>query len=152
MKNTIAKIGSALFLFFGLANQANAQEIVGACKGKLLVQGMDISLVFNIKSSEEGIYTTTMDSPSQGATDIPMDTTTFSENTLTIQLKQAGIKYVATLEGSKLSGTFYQNGMELPMTLNKTIKTKPGNIDLPSTDEELEKLANYSTSNYKYSV
>ena len=152
MKNTIAKIGSALFLFFGLANQANAQEIVGAWKGKLLVQGMDISLVFNIKSSEEGIYTTTMDSPSQGATDIPMDTTTFSENTLTIQLKQAGIKYVATLEGSKLSGTFYQNGMELPMTLNKTIKTKPGNTDLPSTDEELEKLANYSPSNYKYSV
>ena len=152
MKTTIAKIGSTLFLFFGLVNQVNAQEIVGAWKGKLLVQGMDISLMFNIKSSEEGIYTTTMDSPSQGATDIPMDTTTFSENTLTIQLKQAGIKYVATLEGSTLSGTFYQNGMELPMTLNKTIKTKPGNTDLPSTDEELEKLANYSPSNYKYSV
>ena len=63
MKTTIAKIGSTLFLFFGLVNQVNAQEIVGAWKGKLLVQGMDISLMFNIKSSEEGIYTTTMDSP-----------------------------------------------------------------------------------------
>ena len=52
---------------------------------------MEIPLVFNIKSSEEGIYTTTMDSPSQGATDIPMDITTFSENTLTIQLKQASL-------------------------------------------------------------
>ena len=152
MKTTIAKIGSVLFLFFGLANQVNAQEIMGAWKGQLSVQGMEIPLVFNIKSSEEGIYTTTMDSPSQGATDIPMDTTTFSENTLTIQLKQAGIKYVATLEGSTLSGIFYQNGMELPITLNKTIKTKPGNTDLPSTEEELEKLANYSPSNYKYSV
>jgi len=81
-----------------------------------------------------------------------MDITTFSENTLTIQLKQAGIKYVATLEGSTLSGIFYQNGMELPITLNKTIKTKPGNTDLPSTEEELEKLANYSSSDYKYSV
>ncbi len=152
MKTTIAKIGSVLFLFFGLANQVNAQEIMGAWKGQLSVQGMEIPLVFNIKSSEEGIYTTTMDSPSQGATDIPMDITTFSENTLTIQLKQAGIKYVATLEGSTLSGIFYQNGMELPITLNKTIKTKPGNTDLPSTEEELEKLANYSSSDYKYSV
>lgn len=152
MRTTIAKIGSILFLLFGLINQVNAQEIVGAWKGKLSVQGMEILLVFNISSSEEGVYTSTMDSPSQGATDIPMDTTTFSENTLTIQLKQAGMKYLATLEGSTLTGTFYQKGMELPMTLNKTIKTKPGNTDLPSTDAELEKLANYSPTTYKYSV
>ena len=152
MKTTIAKIASTLFLFFGLANQVNAQEILGAWKGKLSVQGMEILLVFNINSTEEGVYTSTMDSPSQGATDIPMDTTTFSDNTLTIQLKQAGIKYLGKLEGSTLTGTFYQKGMELPMTLNKTIKTKPGNTDLPSTDEELEKLANYSPTTYKYSV
>ena len=97
MKTTIAKIASTLFLFFGLANQVNAQEILGAWKGKLSVQGMEILLVFNINSTEEGVYTSTMDSPSQGATDIPMDTTTFSDNTLTIQLKQAGIKYLGKL-------------------------------------------------------
>ena len=34
MKTTIAKIGSVLFLFFGLANQVNAQEIMGAWKGQ----------------------------------------------------------------------------------------------------------------------
>ena len=79
MKTTIVKIGSALLLFFGLLNQLNAQEIVGAWKGKLSVQGMETLLVFNISSSEEGVYTSTMDSPSQGATDIPMDTTTFSD-------------------------------------------------------------------------
>jgi len=93
-----------------------------------------------------------MDSPSQGATDIPMDETLLSGNELTISLKQAGIKYVALLEGNELQGTFYQAGMEFPLNMEKTEKTIPGNPELVTSDEQLNKLVALDSGDYPYSV
>ncbi|WP_299116530.1 prolyl oligopeptidase family serine peptidase [uncultured Winogradskyella sp.] len=152
MKTTILKLGSTLFLFLGTLAQISAQEIVGTWEGKIAVQDTEIPLAFNV-TMENNKYSSTMDSPSQGATGIPMDVTTFTDNTLTIKFNQAGIKYVGTLEENIVTGTFYQGPNELPLTLNKTVKTLPGNTALPSSDEELEKLANWNPINsYKYSV
>lgn len=151
MKTSILKLSSALFLFLGMTLSANAQDIEGSWKGTLSVQGMEMPLVFDIKSEGDNL-SSTMDSPSQGATGIPMDVTTFEDNTLTIKFNQAGIKYVATLNDNSLSGTFHQGGMELPLNLEKTVKTLPGNTDLPTSDEDLKKLANWNPTNYKYSV
>ncbi|APY12866.1 S9 family peptidase [Seonamhaeicola sp. S2-3] len=138
-------------LFLAMATQVNAQDITGSWKGKLSVQGTEIPLVFDITTTDDG-FTSTMDSPSQGATGIPMDETTFVNDTLTIKFTKAGIKYVATLKQTSLSGTFYQSGMEFPLTLTKTEKTLPGDTSLPTSDEELEKLSNWNATNYKYSV
>lgn len=151
MKITLLKLSSALFLFIGMLTQANAQDIVGAWEGKISVQDTEIPLVFNVKM-EGDAYTSTMDSPSQGATGIPMDITTFTDNTLTIKFNQAGIKYVGTFAENSITGTFYQGPNEMPLTLNKTVKTLPGNTALPTSDAELEKLANWNPTNYKYSV
>ncbi|WP_034045487.1 S9 family peptidase [Wocania ichthyoenteri] len=151
MKTTLLKLSSALFLFIGMLTQANAQDIVGAWEGKISVQDTEIPLVFNVKM-EGDAYTSTMDSPSQGATGIPMDVTTFTDNTLTIKFNQAGIKYVGTFAENSITGTFYQGPNEMPLTLNKTVKTLPGNTALPTSDAELEKLANWNPTNYKYSV
>lgn len=151
MKTTLLKLSSALFLFIGMLTQANAQDIVGAWEGKISVQDTEIPLVFNVKM-EGDAYTSTMDSPSQGATGIPMDITTFTDNTLTIKFNQAGIKYVGTFAENSITGTFYQGPNEMPLTLNKTVKTLPGNTALPTSDAELEKLANWNPTNYKYSV
>ncbi|WP_299554447.1 S9 family peptidase [Seonamhaeicola sp.] len=151
MKLTISKLSVAITLFLCMATQVKAQDITGSWKGKLSVQGTEVPLVFDIKTSDDG-YTSTMDSPSQGATGIPMDVTTFANDTLTIKFSKAGIKYVATLNESALNGTFYQGGMELPLTLAKTEKTLPGNTALPTSDADLEQLANWNPTNYKYSV
>ncbi|AXT18460.1 hypothetical protein D7030_07595 [Flavobacteriaceae bacterium AU392] len=96
--------------------QINAQDIKGSWKGTLNVQGTELPILFHI-SEKEGVYTTTMDSPSQGATDIPMDKTTYQDGALTITLAQAGIKYVATLKEDKITGTFYQSGYEFPLIM-----------------------------------
>tara|TARA_R110000868_G_scaffold86347_8_gene242270 strand:+ start:70332 stop:72647 length:2316 start_codon:yes stop_codon:yes gene_type:complete len=128
-----------------------AQDVSGTWKGALSVQGTEVPLVFNV-TEEEGILIATMDSPSQGATGLPMDETTLIDKELTIVFKQAGIKYVGVIEGEKISGTFFQSGMEFPLVLQKTIKTIPGNTDLPTSDEELIKLANTDSGNYTYSV
>lgn len=131
--------------------QTYAQEIVGSWKGTLAVQGTEMPLIFNI-NEEGGNLKSTMDSPSQGATDIPMDETTYAENELTIIFKQAGIKYVGTSDGAKLTGTFYQGGMELPLVLTKTEKTIPGNPELPSSDDALNKLGAIDMGDYRYTV
>ncbi|TXG39800.1 S9 family peptidase [Seonamhaeicola maritimus] len=151
MRRKISKLSAVVILFLCVATQVKAQDITGSWKGKLSVQGTEVTLVFDIKNSEDG-YTSTMDSPSQGATGIPMDVTTYENDTLTIKFNQAGIKYVAALKETSLNGTFYQGGMEFPLTLNKTEKTLPGNVSLPTSDGDLEKLANWNPTNYKYSV
>jgi len=151
MKTIILKLSGVLLLFMGISTQTHAQDITGTWEGKLSVQGIEVPLFFNVKSEVDG-FTSTMDSPSQGATDIQMDITTFTEKTLTIKFNQAGMTYVATLNGNTIIGTFYQNGDEFPLTMTKTVKTLPGNTALPTSDEDLKKLAKWDAVNYKYSV
>lgn len=151
MKTSIVKLSTTLVLFIGIVNQLNAQDIIGSWKGNLSVQGTEVPLVFNIKS-EGNELTSTMDSPSQGATDIPMDETSFVNDSLTIKFKQAGIKYIGILDASTIKGIFYQGGMEFPLILSKTVKTLPGNTALPTSDDDLKKLANWNPKNYKYAV
>ena len=142
-------LATAVFLLIGITSYA--QDISGSWKGALSVQGTEMPLIFNV-SNEDGVLKSTMDSPSQGATDIPMDETTFADNQLTIVFKQAGIKYVGTANGASINGTFYQGGMELPLNLEKTVKTIPGNPELVSSDDELLKLSSLDEGNYRYTV
>lgn len=150
MKMIKNRIGG-IFLLFLVGLCAHAQDISGSWKGNLSIQGAEMPLIFNIKSEADAL-SATMDSPSQGATDIPMDETSFQDGSLTISFKQAGIKYVGVLEGEKITGTFFQGGMELPLVLEKTIKTIPGNPELVSSDEELNALGRLAEGDYKYTV
>ncbi|MEM6517130.1 MAG: S9 family peptidase [Bacteroidota bacterium] len=152
MISKFLKSFGAVFLFAGLIAPLQAQDITGAWEGKISAQGVEIPLTFNISGEGDG-YTSTMDSPSQGAMGIPMDVTTFVDNTLTIKFSQAGIEYLGTMAKDKIEGTFNQGPNKLPLTLSKTEKKLPGNTALPSTDEELGKLASISPINsYKYEV
>lgn len=149
-KKFLIKKGLGLLLIFtGII--AYGQDAAGSWKGTLTVQGMELPLIFNIKTAD-GQYTTTMDSPSQGATDIPMDETVINENEVTITFKQAGIKYVAELKDNQLEGTFYQAGMEFPLIMEKTVKTIPGNPELVTSDDDLDKLAALDVGDYRYTV
>ncbi|MEO0902877.1 MAG: S9 family peptidase, partial [Bacteroidota bacterium] len=139
--------GTLFFLAFGIISQA--QEIVGSWHGTLEVQGTEMPLVFNV-SEEEGVLSSTMDSPSQGATGIAMDETTFADNQLTLVFKQAGIKYVGKATGDTMEGTFFQGGMELPLNLEKKEKTIPGNPALVSSEDELLALASLDEGDYRF--
>lgn len=153
MKSMYYNVLKAITTVFFLAIvPLQAQDIKGSWKGNLAVQGMEVPLVFNI-SEEDGKLKSTMDSPSQGATGIPMDKTSFVNNALSIEFTQGGIKYLANLKDNSLNGTFYQSGMELPLVMSKSEKTLPGNAALPTSDKDLEALASLDTKgNYKYKV
>ncbi len=108
-----------LFLFVLLCSFSTiAQEIVGQWNGILNVQGTQLHLVFNI-SKAGNIYTTTMDSPDQGAKDIPVTTTTFVENTLTMEVPAAKIVYVGKLENNEIVGDFKQGSRSLALKLTR---------------------------------
>lgn len=98
-----------------------SQNIVGDWEGSLEVQGMQLKLIFHITKDGEK-FTSTMDSPDQGANGIPMDKTTVEDGNLTIESKQLGMKYIAPISenGKKLAGTFNQRGMSFPLELAKS--------------------------------
>ncbi|MGJ8549706.1 prolyl oligopeptidase family serine peptidase [Winogradskyella wichelsiae] len=150
MKKTKSKLMlSIMALVFSISTFA--QDISGSWKGVLNVQGQEIPLLFNVKN-DNGVLSSTMDSPSQGATDIPMDKTIFEGNELTIAFTQGGIKFIGLLENEAINGTFFQGGMEFPLDLTKTVKTKPGDVSLPSSEDALKKLAAFDNGSYKYSA
>ena len=105
-----------------LTIQMNAQDIIGDWHGVLSYQGTELRIVFHVKS-QDGKYQSTMDSPDQGATGIPMEETTFEDGKLHIVAQALNIEYNAELseEKDKLKGSFEQNGMswELIMTSNR---------------------------------
>ena len=106
-------------IFITLLIPSFAQEIIGSWHGSLKVQGIELRLVFNIKKSADG-YQSTMDSPDQGAKDLPVSSTAFEGDKLTISMPNMGIEYKATLvKSTELEGTFKQGGQSFPMNMSK---------------------------------
>lgn len=95
-----------------------AQDITGTWNGSFSAQGQTLRVNFNISEAGEG-YTSTLDSPDQGAFGIEVDTTTFKNKELRIVVNQINFVYTGTLEGEdKIAGGFTQMGqtMEMDMT------------------------------------
>ncbi len=123
---------SILFFF---SNSVWSQEIIGTWNGALKVQGMQLRLVFHI-SKVDGNYTSTMDSPDQGAKDIKMSKTSFDNGLINIKFDAAQIEYSGILMNDSIVGTFKQGGMTLPMNLfrneiKKVELKRPQNPSLP---------------------
>lgn len=147
---TILKFSIALTMLF-LVGTVNAQKLDGAYSGTLEVQGMQMELIFNISPKDDG-HRATLDVPMQGANGIELDSVVLQDENVTITSAKMGLTYTGAVSGETIEGTFEQMGQKYPLTLKKTVKTKPGNTALPSTDEELAKLAAKSKGNFKYSV
>jgi len=112
----------SLFLLpiaFFIAVTSFAQDITGQWFGALEVPGGQLRLVFTIEKAENG-YSSTMDSPDQGAFGIPVTSTQFVNNTLKINITNAKIEYEGTLgEDEQITGVFKQAGQSLPMNLTR---------------------------------
>lgn len=105
---------ACLFCFSNLFSQ----EIIGSWKGELELPGNKLPLIFNIRQNGNELVTT-MDSPMQGAKDMPTDKTTFINNELTVDAKKFGISYKGKLENETLLGSFIQGGASIPLNLSR---------------------------------
>lgn len=130
------------FLPLFLCLQLHAQDITGTWNGKLSIQGSELRIVFHIEETENGLITK-MDSPDQGAKDIPTDQTSFKDNTLTIKAAAMGMTYQGkyNAEGNKIEGVFQQGPGSLPLTLSRKAIEKPSRpqdpTDFPYEQEEV---------------
>ncbi len=111
-----------------MALSMNANSIVGDWTGTLNVQGMKLKVVFHI-SQKGDVYTSTMDSPDQGAMGIPTEKTTFDGKTLEIEMPSMGINYKGELEDGEIKGEFSQGGMSFALNLKKSDSNADENED-----------------------
>lgn len=133
-----------LFLFLLFFTPFFGQEIIGSWAGELDIQGTKLPIIFNVKSNETGL-TTTMDSPAQGAKDIPVAKTTFEKNELFLDASNMKIQFKGALINDKIDGTFSQGGMSLPLVLlrKKEGETKPNRPQTPKApfDYNIEEVS-----------
>lgn len=101
------------------------QDITGQWTGILKVQGIQLRVVFNLTKTASG-YSSTMDSPDQGAKGIPVSSVSFENSVLKLSVASAGIDYEGTLNKEHIiAGTFKQGGQAFPMELTFLKSEKP---------------------------
>lgn len=115
----------AMFLAIFISGTfSNAQDITGQWNGVLSVQGKNLRLVFHISHMEDG-YKSTMDSPDQSTTGIPVDTTTFNGTKLLLSVSGVGMSYEGEFKPDSIVGMFKQGSLSVPMTLKRTPAEPP---------------------------
>ena len=113
----IRLITTLLFSLFLFITSVFSQDVQGDWYGKLNVQGTTLRISFHIKN-DNGVYTSTMDSPDQNAFGIPTDSTIVNSNEVTISLKKMMIEFKGKLENNQIKGYFNQGGMKFPLDLS----------------------------------
>ena len=121
-------------LTFVIVFTSVAQDITGQWNGLLEIPGNPLRLVLHIVESDTG-YTSTLDSPDQGALGIPVNFTSFEDSKLDIVITALGLVYTADLKGEKLEGTFTQGGFSLPLELSREAIEKP-KVNRPQEPKE----------------
>ena len=99
------------------------QDISGQWNGLLKVQGTQLRLVFHVQK-QDSLFSSTMDSPDQGAKGIPVEKTTFEHSQLTLELPNLMIRYQGELKGDSLTGLFEQGGFSTKLVLTRKIQEK----------------------------
>jgi uncharacterized protein len=88
--------------------------------GKLSADGMELRVIFNLKLVQKDSLTVTLDSPDQNAKDIPAGPVIVAGKKVTIKAPGINGQYDGTITSdSTITGTWSQNGGELPLDIKK---------------------------------
>ena len=104
-----------------------AQDITGQWNGVLKLGATQLKIVFNISKTGTS-FSSTMDSPDQGAKGIPVTTTTFENSKLRLEIPGAKIEYSGVYKDNAFTGIFKQAGHAIPLDL---LKGEPQAIKRP---------------------
>lgn len=115
-------IGALIMVVFIVSTLAYTNEgIIGIWQGTLKVSGIELRIVFKISEKASGGFTATMDSPDQGAKDIPVDEVILENGNLRLELKSIFGVFEGKIKGDGLTieGEWKQGGQSLPLTLKR---------------------------------
>ena len=134
-----------LFLIMALSASSFSQSIEGDWYGKADIQGIELRLSLHVKSSDQG-YTSTWDSPDQGAMNIPSTTTTFHFPDFSFTHAGAGFKYTGQVNASytDITGNLEQGGQKLSISFGR-ISVPPAPNSLEALKEKYDKQEVYIT-------
>jgi pimeloyl-ACP methyl ester carboxylesterase len=111
------------------------KTIKGIWQGTLSISGVELRLVFKIDTDEQGALMATMDSPDQGATDIPVSSVDFRSDSLFVKVGSIGGKYVGRMSDPEMiEGTWFQSGQSWSLNLKKV--EKEVEINRPQTPKK----------------
>ncbi len=122
----------SLLLFLGVNNYVGAQEeqkkdekqFTSLWEGKLKISSVSLRLVLKLFSNSDGSLGAFLDSPDQGANNIPVSSITMDEDSLKFAIQTIGASYTGKIykDSVMVKGTFKQGGMVLPLDLKKIEK------------------------------
>ncbi len=118
-------LGVLIVMFISTQLYGQQQDLSGIWTGKLtLPNTLKLTVVFNIIKDDTGKYTTTLDSPDQGAKGIPTGSTEVNGDSIIIQIPLIKGSFVGNIfyEKMKIEGKWNQGGMSLDLVLNKVDK------------------------------
>lgn len=93
----------------------SAQDLKGAWKGLLEVGPAKLNIVFHIHDDNN----VTMDSPDQGAMELPTKVVCMQEDSISVTMPRLGAQYAGKLVGEEINGTFSQIGHSFPLILKR---------------------------------
>ena len=107
---------------FFISFLAGAQTISGPWKGELQVGGTKLAIVFRFQDGG-----CTMDSPDQGAKDIPGELLFISADSVSVSQKSMGMTFSGKLRDGAIVGRFSQRGLTVPLSLTpgEVVRNRP---------------------------
>ncbi len=109
---------------------AFSQSIEGKWYGTLQIENSQLPLTFNFSMVGDSLKGT-MDSPSQGVSNIPVESVKYENSILHIKHSSIMMEYTGVYTGEKIIGTFRQSGLTLPLNLSKRAPSGSGRPQLP---------------------
>ena len=103
-----------------------AQTIQGSWQGVLNSPAGKLRLVLKVSRASDGTLRAALDSPDQGAADLPVDSITFKDSYLWFEMKaiQASFDGGLTRDGTEIAGSFKQ-GLPSPMVFRRESAGSP---------------------------
>lgn len=110
---------------FGQKPADPSPNVIGTWEGTLDVGAAKLRLVLHIDAPKNGALVARLDSPDQGATDLPIDSLSVVGNTLKFEMKSLGATYEGKLEsdGNQITGEFKQGTQAFPLIFKNTSRT-----------------------------
>ena len=110
----------SLFAILLLAATSYAQnKIDGVWTGKLNAGTQTLTIVIHVNHDANGNATSSLDSPDQGAKDIPAKVDYSSSDSIAISIVKLGASFKGRLNGEEINGEFSQMGYNFPLNLKR---------------------------------
>jgi len=117
-----------ILLTFFISLTILGQNITGQWNGLLKLQGVQLRIVFKINKTDNG-FSSTLDSPNQGAYGIPVANTSFENSILKLTATDIGAEYEGILiQNDSIHGNFRQAGQSFPLNLYRQKNEKENTI------------------------